>query len=266
MSTKAKPGGPTVGEALSRASSFWLANENSRSKRGCNMMPIRARICADILGHSKRLSSLGVSDGASLLIGLSKRGLERSTVKTYYAAGKRMLQLAGVSLTGWPNAPTPPRKLREPIDAQDIDRMVAWLASKGWPDTAALVCLMRDTGLRVEVEALNGQWIAHGGRLDVVSGKGGHGRAVPYRGPETGPLRESGGITYEGHLRRIKAGNAALGTHILPHDLRRHFIRAAYLRSGNNIRTAQVLAGHSDPGTTAGYIGVNWEELCEAVG
>ncbi len=229
------------------------------------MMPLRAARCASLIGPSRRLTSLSVTDGVSLLSGLGREGLGRSTIKSYYAAGTRMLALAGVSTITWPKAPTPPRKLREPTNDRDIAKLVDWLAGKGWQDTADLLALMRDTGLRVEVEALNGQWRSGDGRLEVFSGKGGHGRTVPYTGPHTGPLRELGGITYEGHLRRIHAGNRALGTHILPHDLRRHFIRKVYQGSGRDIRIAQVLAGHADPGTTAGYIGVSFEELQNAV-
>jgi site-specific recombinase XerD len=141
-------------------------------------------------------------------------------------------------------------------DAQ-IEQLLEDLEAQGWEDTAALVRLMRDTGLRVEVEALRGNWEAQGGRLVVKAGKGGHGRVVPYEGPEVGALQ---GLTYEGHLRRIKA----TGSPIRPHDLRRAFVKRVYERSGKDIRVAQVLAGHADPGTTAGYIGVDWDELSRA--
>lgn len=250
----------TVASALSFASSYWEQNEqtNTRRRGRHNAMVARASLCAQLLGLSRKLHSLGPQDGASLLTSLrQKGGLSRSSVATYYAAGKRMIELAGGSTRAWPKAPTPPRKIpKQAISAQDIDTLLSDLEAKGWHDTADLVRLMRDTGLRVEVEALRGDWEVsqQGNRLRVLSGKGGHGREIPYSGPERGPLE---GITYEGHLRRIKA----VGSPIRPHDLRRYFIEQTYHRTGKDLRLAQVLAGHASPSTTAGYIGIDWENL-----
>lgn len=243
----------TVADALALATRYWEANEGLGG-RGPNMMPIRAGRCADILGRSRKLTTLGPQDGASLLVGLRQSGLSRSSVSSYYAAGRRMLALSGVSCVAWPKAPAPPRKVREAVSPEEIEALIEELRSRGWDDTADLVELMRDTGLRVEREALRGDWQAQEGRLTVHSGKGGHGRVIPYAGSQSGPLR---GLTYEGHLRRIKA----TGTPLRPHDLRRAFVRRVYEGSGKDLRIAQVLAGHADPGTTAGYIGVNWDEL-----
>lgn len=252
----------TVADALTSATRYWEANESTRG-RGPNMMPIRAGRCADLLGRSRKVASLTAADGASLLVGLRSSGLSRTSVSSYYAAGRRMLALSGHQCVGWPKAPSPARKVREGVSAAEIEALVDELEARGWSDTADLVRLMRDTGLRVEVEALRGDWSvtrteAGAGRLVVHSGKGGHGRVIPYSGPEREALR---GITYEGHLRRIKA----TGSHIRPHDLRRAFVKRVYEGSGKDIRVAQVLAGHADPGTTAGYIGVNFEEMRRAV-
>lgn len=250
----AKP--PTIADALIAATRYWEANEPLHG-RGPNMMPIRAGQCADILGRSRKLATLGPQDGANLLVGLKARGLSRSSVSSYYAAGRRMLALSGVSCVSWPKAPAPPRKVREAVSPDEIEGLIEELRTRGWDDTADLVELMRDTGLRVEVEALRGDWEAQEGKLTIRAGKGGHGRVIPYRGPQEGPLR---GLTYEGHLRRIKA----TGTSLRPHDLRRAFVKRVYEGSGKDLRIAQVLAGHADPGTTAGYIGVNFEELQRA--
>lgn len=247
----------TVADALASATRYWEANEGTRG-RGPNMMPIRAGRCAALLGPSRKVASLTAADGASLLVGLRSSGLSRTSVASYYAAGKRMLALSGHQCVGWPKAPSPARKVREGVSPEAIAELVDELEARGWSDTADLVRLMRDTGLRVEVEALRGDWEARGGKLVVHSGKGGHGRVIPYKGPEREALR---GLTYEGHLRRIKA----TGTSIRPHDLRRAFVKRVYEGSGKDIRVAQVLAGHADPGTTAGYIGVNWDELSRAV-
>lgn len=257
-SIRSVPNALTIAEALALATRYWDANDKARC-RGPNMMPIRAGICADILGRSHKLASLGPGDGAKLLVGLKERGLARSSVANYYAAGRRMLALAGCSCVTWPKAPPPSRQLRPAIQEDLIAGTLSRLRQAGHEDTARFVELMRDTGLRADVEALRGDWQADNGRLFVAGGKGGHQRAVPYVGPEREALR---GVTYETHLRRIKeASNGAL----LPHDLRRFFVTRAYERSGKDLRMAQALAGHASPGTTAGYIGVDWDRMKEAV-
>jgi integrase len=243
----------TVAEALAFATRYWDTNERT-SSRGPNMMPIRADRCASILGRSKRLSALGPSDGTRLLGELRRAGLARSSVASYYAAGRRMLGLSGVSTVAWPKAPTAPRKLRPPVEEPRVRSLIADLEERGWPETARLVAFLWDTGCRVDVEALRGEKELHGELLRVV-GKQGHERMIPYAG--TAAEATFCGLTYEGHLRRIKV----TGTDIRPHDLRRAFVKRAYEGSGKDIRVAQVLAGHSDPGTTAGYIGVSEAEL-----
>lgn len=255
----------TVGDALSTATRYWETNERvHRGTRGPNMMPIRAQRCASLLGLSRKLSSLGPEDGTALLTSLRLSGLARSTVGSYYAAGLRMLGLSGLSTHDWPKAPSPPRQLRQPLTEPEIAKLVGELEAAGHGDTASLVQLMRDTGLRVNVEALKGDWAVQDGRLHVRAGKGGHARVVPYKGDERGPL---GGVTYETHLRRIKAAGALMGRpDVRPHDLRRAFVKRAYEGSGKDIRVAQVLAGHASPETTAGYIGVDYAELEKALG
>lgn len=255
----------TVADALNLACRYWDVNDGrGRGSRGPNMMPIRATRAAGILGLSRKLRSLRADDGARLLSGLRMGGLSRSSVASYYAAARRMLALSGYSCVDWPKAPTPPRKQRQPVTSEEVARCIDALRDHGWDDTAELVELMRDTGLRVEVEALRGDWQARGGRLEVEAGKGGHARTIPYRGPHAGPLE---GLTYEGHLRRIKIAAAEAGVPDLrPHDLRRHFVKRVYDRSGKDLRVAQVLAGHADPSTTASYVGVSFEELEHAVG
>lgn len=258
MPSATKPGGKpsTVADALAKATHYWETNER-RQSRGVNMMPLRAARCADILGRSRKLRSLDAGDGADLLVGLRKGGLARSTVGSYYAAGRRMLSLSGVHTEGWPKAPTPERRVKEPTTDGQIADLLDRLEAEGWNDTADLVRFMRDTGARVDVEALNGDLSCDGRRLLIRGGKGGHDRVVPYSG-NTPPQR---GLTYEGHLRRIKA----TGSPVRPHDLRRAFVKRAFEGSGNNIRVAQALAGHSDPGTTAGYIGVSFDEMERAL-
>lgn len=249
----------TISEALAHATRYWETNER-RDARGPNMMPIRAGRCADILGRSRKVSSLSPADGTKLLGKLREGGLARSSVASYYSAGKRMLALAGVSCVGWPKAPTVPRKVRKPTLKDEVDSLVEALRERGWNDTANLILFMWYTGARVDVEALRrGAWETTPRGTILFTGKGGHQREVPVTVPQLASAFQ--GLTYEGHLRRIKA----TGTPLRPHDLRRAFVKRAYEGSGKDIRVAQVLAGHSDPGTTAGYIGVDMAELRRAL-
>lgn len=259
----------TIADALSAATRYWETNErNHPGRRGPSLMVSRAKVCADILGSSRKLRGLGPDAGTKLLLALSDRNLSRRTVGHYYGAGRRMLELAGVSTRDWPRAPTPPRKPpRSPVTREQMEALVAELEASGQSDTAELVRLMWDTGLRVNVEALKGDWSASGGRLDVEAGKGGHARSVPYKGPVREPLGfRPDAVTYETHVRRMaKACERAGLPRIQPHDLRRAFVKRTYEQSGKDLRVAQVLAGHASPGTTASYIGVDWATLEEAV-
>jgi integrase len=167
-----------------------------------------------------------------------------------------MLALSGRSTVDWPKAPTPERKVREPVKEAEVEACLSALLSRGWEDTANLIRFMRDTGARVHVEALYGTLSTDGKRLTIRDGKGGHERVIPFRDN----VPAFGGLTYEGHLRRIKEV-----THLRPHDLRRYFITKVYERSGKDLRMAQVLAGHADPTTTARYIGVSLEDMERAL-
>lgn len=256
----------TLSNALADASRYW--NQNERTSSGCRgggQMPLRAARCVSLLGGScRKLSTLGPRDGAQLLVSLSKAGLSRASVQSYYGAALRMLNLAGVSTLAWPKPPTPPRKVRQGVPPDKVDALIEGLRARGWDDTADWAALMRDTGMRAEVEALRGQWHKAGSRIEVTSGKGGHARVIPYRGQEDGPI---GGLTYEGHLRRWKLVAEEIGAGDLrPHDLRRGFAARVYHNSGKDLRVTQALLGHADIATTAGYIGVDEEALINAIG
>lgn len=256
----------TLAKALETASRYWDANDRSHSRRssgGCKMMPIRASRCVELLGGGKRkLSSLTPEDGTLLLTGLANQ-LSRSSVASYYAAGRRMLALSGVSTVLWPKAPKVPRVVRQSVDASAVDQLIKGLKQRGWFDTAELIEVLKGTGMRVEVEALSGPLGVRQGMLLVEAGKGGHQRLIPTQASLMVPVSDMryGGLTYEGHLRRINAMCAQLGISVKPHDLRRAYARKVYDDNDKDIRTAQVLLGHADPGTTAGYLGVDYGSI-----
>jgi integrase len=215
-------------------------------------------------GMGRKLSSLKPEDGTEILRGLAL-SLSRSSTASYYAAFRRMLALSGVSTVDWPKAPKAPRKVKAPVEASKVLLLIETLIANGWGNTAQLIRAMQATGMRVEVEALSGGLQMKEGMLRIEAGKGGHERLIPTKADievDTSITEKRyGGLTYEGHLRRINTCCKALGICIKPHDLRRMYVKDVYEANGKDIRVAQVLAGHADPGTTAGYIGVDYGAL-----
>lgn len=260
-----RPKSDTLADALTLASTFWAAKGPSS-----RMMPIRAGLCVDLLGADLSLSKLGPAQGTTLLTFLAERGLQRSTQGTYYAAFRRMLALSGVSTEGWPKAPTKPRRVRDPLAEDDCLRLYHWFATHGYPETADLINVLLQTGMRVEVEALAAEAVqAHGGHLKVT-GKGGHERIIPVSDTSIlARLISARRVPYDTHLSRWNKGLAALGITSrkpTPHAVRHLFATKAYERSQRNLRAVQELLGHADIKTTAGYIGVDMDTLRHATG
>ncbi len=142
---------------------------------------------------------------------------------------------------------------------------------------AAIVALLASSGLRrAELAALElADYDAGSGALTVREGKGRKGRrtyaapAGPYlarwlavRGERPGPLfvpvRRGGALLWRhlsGHaiwrIVRRRAGQAGLRA-FTPHDFRRTWV-SNLLDAGADLASAQALAGHANPATTAGY-------------
>jgi integrase len=289
----------TLSDALIQAQRYWEAKGPSS-----RMMPIRARACADALPKSQRLELLGPSEATKVLTRLHQTK-SKGSVPVYYAAFKRAVELAGGDTRGWPSAGSAPRKCREPLSEEDLDRLAEalkgysgtyskehWSPSRydiiretptayllrcgGW-ETYDLLELLRGTGLRVEREALSStslDWIPDK-RLLKVKGKGDHERIIPVERPQTIELLNSPGrlqkmrrLSYSGHLKRWQVAIARLRLTSMkptPHAVRHYYATRAYARSGRDLRLVQELLGHADISTTARYLGVNPEELRKAV-
>jgi integrase len=274
----------TLSDALIQAQRYWEAKGPSS-----RMMPIRARACADALPKSQRLELLGPSEATKVLTRLHQTK-SKGSVPVYYAAFKRAVELAGGDTRGWPSAGSAPRKCREPLSEEDLDRLAEALkgyngdiwgwelrcARGGW-ETYDLLELLRGTGLRIEREALSGESLAWRPETKTlkVKGKGDHERIIPVERSQTIELLNSPGrlqkmrrLSYSGHLKRWQVAIARLRLTSMkptPHAVRHYYATRAYARSGRDLRLVQELLGHADISTTARYLGVNPEELRQAV-
>lgn len=255
-----------LSEAYASACAYWDSLGTSS-----RMMGIRAKACMDIVGPATSVHRLTPADATRLLTALGG-GRSRVTVQSYYAAFKRMVELAGGSTLGWPKAPKPARKLRNVasmgVSADSLERTRQRLLRKGWQDTALLLQILMNTGMRVDVEALDWDaWGHHAEGLLRITGKGGHEREVPVSDNLLTTIRERAELVkqmrrtpYNTHYKRLREIDPQLGFH----DVRRWYATEAYKRSGKDLRVVQELLGHADVSTTAGYVGVSMEDLRNA--
>jgi site-specific recombinase XerC len=231
------------------------------------------------LGYGQSdLSALQPRHAVKLLAVLRER-LSPKSVSSYYGAFRRMLTLGGVQTPKWPNAPTPPRKTRDKLAAGDLAKIIAWLDGKGWATTGDLGRLLRATGARIAVEALNEHHLrlTEGDTYDVlhVTGKGGHERLIPVVDPEGRALlkdperlQQMRAISYSGHRQRWQKAVATVGVQsrlATPHAVRHGYASEALEKSGGNLVMVQELLGHADPATTARYLSVNLAAKAKAL-
>lgn len=260
----------SLSEVLARARTYWEAKGVSS-----RMMPLRAERCHDLIkGWDQRviaLDKMGPTVGTALLSSLSKEGLSRKSQGDYYAAFRRALALSGVSTIDWPKAPVAPRRVREPVASGDVTLCIDWLRERCWEQTSALALALLRTGMRVKVEALSPDVIVYGSDHIKVIGKGGHERLIPANNIPTLKccLEVAQSVPYATHLDRWNKAVTALGIKSkMPtfHAIRHLYATQAYHRSGKNLVAVRDLLGHADIATTAGYIGVDLEELRKAAG
>jgi integrase len=266
-----------LADCLRTASAHW------DDRKGSQLMVTYARRCVEIVGGSAEAGSLGVSDAVRLLGSLRDQRLSAKTVSVYYSAFRRMLALNGVDTLRWPKAPTPPRKTREPMKGDDLDALIEWLDGR-YRETGDLARLLRGTGARVAVEGLDTcgglRWepptdetpsygVLH------VTGKGGHQRSLPVVDTEAVAVLSDQarmvalqGTSYAVHLKRWGYAVKALGISTklpTPHSVRHYYATEAYRKSGGNLVMVQELLGHSDPATTARYLGVDMSDKARAL-
>lgn len=284
---------PDLRECLRVAAEHW--SDRPGDKVMCSMA---SRTCA-LVGLSREAEALKVADGVKLLADLRKAGLSPKSVRSYYQAFRRVLTLNGVSSELWPKAPTPPKRTRDRLSDEDLDRLIAWfrepreasgagsMYSYTWAATADLALLLRGTGMRINVEAVTkgkfrvtlGEWPpeAFPASYDIlhITGKGDNEREIPVVEPKCrallrDPLALTGiqSLTYSAHMKRWSLGIASLG--ILsrlptPHAVRHAYASEALENSGGNLELVRGLLGHTSPATTSGYLHIDQQAKADAL-
>lgn len=227
--------------------------------------------------HRRPADQMGEAEIREYLLDLvDKRGASPATHKMHVAALKF---LYGVTLgrpevavkIAWPRVPT---KLPDILDGSEVERLLAHVHSV---KHRAILMTAYGAGLRVgEACSLQTTDIdSRRGLIHVRDGKRGRDRFVMLSprllaflrrywmvarppGPELFPGREGGSISPEAVRSALHAAVARAGVtkRVTPHVLR-HTFATHLLEGGEDIRTIQVLLGHSSIRTTAHYTHVS---------
>lgn len=268
------PLGPTLRDCLRAALPHWAG------RRGSRVMSLIAARVVTVAGLDVPAARANSLMGVSVLASLRKQGLSARSVAQYYSTLRRVLALNGFSTVDWPKAPSIPRvKSREPMSDEDFGRLVGHLRGIGGGETADFAILLKGTGMRGNVEALDplATTASFGDTFDTLTirGKGGHERVIPVLDPDTRALLRDAGrmgrlraLSASSHTKRWAAAIKELGVSSrlpTPHSLRHAYATGALVTTGGNLRLVQELLGHSDPKTTAGYIAVDMEAKAKAL-
>lgn len=226
-------------------------------------------LAVSFFGASKDITSLRPTDGQAFISHLEDLGKAPATRALYYGTLRRLCKLNAVDVTHWPQTPRIPRtRKREPFPDTLFQSACDYLRLKGWQPTRDLALVLRHTGLRVKVEALESPLRIKGGQgylaVEVDKGKGGHQREVPVIDPETIDILKDAdrmaairGLSYNTHHNRWKKAVDFVGASTkMPtlHSLRHAWATEINSKTGD-MALVQQLLGHSDPRSTSGYIG-----------
>jgi integrase/recombinase XerD len=228
---------------------------------------------AELLKHFERLDARGV--------GARSRARKLSALKRFFAFAVAE-GWCGSDPAAELEGSAPARRLPETLSKDEIERLITAAAADGGAD-AIMLRLLYATGLRVsELVSLRiDQVDTHAGLLRVT-GKGDKVRIVPID-PETcrqlqtylksaerrDALFHSGRgrpFTRQGFWKAVRkhAMSAGLGSRVTPHVLR-HAFATHLLEGGMNLRSLQLLLGHSDISTTEIYSHVSTAHLTETL-
>lgn len=215
---------------------------------------------------------------------LAQQGLAAGTKATYFAALRAWatwLQLVGVRVDDPMRTLRPPRVARwEPRPIETV-HLHALLRRPLHRRTRMMIMLAAYAGLRVsEVAAVSGEAFDRTAELLHVVGKGGKPRRVPLHDEL---LDAAAGWPTEGWWfpgrrpgEHVRAGSvsdtisdamrsAGIEHPYTPHSLR-HWFGTTLVEQGADLRTVQVLLGHSSLATTQVYVRASLVVAREAIG
>lgn len=190
-------------------------------------------------------------------------------------------------------APKAPRKLPEPLDVDEMNRLLSPTQSSSTPADDPLIIrdnamleLMYSAGLRLaELVSLNMGEIDLADGSVSVTGKGGKARVVPVgryaREAVVGWQRLRAGLANEGEPAlfvsqrgsrltpravqqrfRQRGIQQGIESRVHPHKLR-HAFASHLLESSGDLRAVQELLGHADIATTQIYTHLDFQRLAE---
>lgn len=238
---------------------------------------------APAVGPERPLRSITRHDVESWIKGMTQRKLAAATVRLHIGTLKGMFRWAVIEghVRGDPTTGLRLPKLPRFLPRGVPDREVIGLLCEGCQDDRdrLIVLLMRREGLRaIEVANLQLADIDWDNRTMVVTGKGGHQRALPVvdevhsailnylgeRGRSAGHMLQSHQQSYanpdDGLTAKYVARLAGdifkrAGVKGSGHALR-HSFATELIHNGGNVRDAQVALGHVSIATTQRYLGV----------
>jgi integrase/recombinase XerD len=252
------------------------------------------------LGGDLEITQITPEQCEAHLAGLSSGGMEASSIARKTSAIRRFFRFCCLEfdLRTSPaealETPGLPARLPKALSQDEVERLLE-AAAIGLPYTEkiagalrardrTLVLLLYATGLRVsELVSLRLENLDLAGGFLRVRGKGGKERLVPFAPqageqllqyltharPELQPQEDTvflgargTPLTRQSFWRILKslAGVAGLPATLSPHGLR-HSFATHLLQSGMNLRSLQMLLGHSDLSTTQIYTHVTPEHL-----
>jgi integrase/recombinase XerC len=186
-------------------------------------------------------------------------------------------------------APKAPRKLPEPLDADEMGQLLNLPVAKGQPlvlRDAAMLELMYSSGLRLaELVSLNVGEVDLAGGSVTVTGKGNKTRVLPVgrqareavqrwlqvrvqlaAGEERALFvsQRGGRLTPRSIQQRFRQWGIKQGidSRVHPHKLR-HAFASHLLESSGDLRAVQELLGHADIATTQVYTHLDFQHLAE---
>lgn len=226
--------------------------------------------------HAKRMLDMTDSkqpnktDARALLDLLEDENYARKSIATYYNAWRNYWANLGVAVHDWPKPPKLERKIVPVLSRDEVLACIKWMDDHSdyrYRVKAAAIRLLLNTGMRIDVEALDPKgwfWLDHSDDYSIlqVTGKGGHQRQVVVTDELTRKIDKAPPLSYASVRRAwnkavvatcannvyVKQGNSPT-----LHSVRHVYARATYDTSGDILTTRDQM-GHASVETTQEYL------------